>query len=318
MKKVLKILGGLIGLVISLLIVGAVAIHLRGIPTYDVPEIDHQVEITPEKVARGQKLASMLCVACHLNQNSKRLSGTQMLDAPPEFGKIYSKNITQDKEYGIGNWTDGDLLYLLRTGVTKHGEYTPPYMPKFPHMADDDIDAIIAFLRSNDPLVAADATPDKPSEVSFLTKFLATIAFKPLPMPEQSISLPDTSNQIEIGKYLSFALDCYSCHAPDFKVVNIMEPEKTPGYMGGGNKPLDMNGNVILSSNITPDPETGIGNWSEERFVKAVKFGMMEGEPALRYPMAPYAQLSDAEAKAIYAYLMSIPPISNEISRPSD
>jgi hypothetical protein len=85
--------------------------------------------------------------------------------------------------------------------------------------------------------------------------------------------------------------------------------------MGGGNPILDEEGNVIPSSNISPHKENGIGNWSKERFVKAVKYGQMEGEPNLRYPMLPYSLLSDEEAEAMYAYLMTIPPIDKEVSR---
>ena len=61
--------------------------------------------------------------------------------------------------------------------------------------------------------------------------------------------------------------------------------------------------------------ETGIGNWTEEQFVKAVKFGIVPNGPALRNPMIPYAQLTDEEAKAIYAYLRTVPKIKHAISR---
>lgn len=66
-------------------------------------------------------------------------------------GKIYSQNITQDSTYGIGNWTDAELLYLLRTGIKKDGQYIPPYMAKLTVTSDQDINAIISFLRSDDP-----------------------------------------------------------------------------------------------------------------------------------------------------------------------
>ena len=71
----------------------------------------------------------------------------------------------------------------------------------------------------------------------------------------------------------------------------------------------------MLTPNLTPDKATRIGNWPEEKFVKALKSGIKEGEPALRYPMKPYTELTDKEAAAIYKYLMSIPPISNKVKR---
>jgi len=315
MKKVLKLVVALI--VLSILIIGAGAayINFSGIPKYETVKFDYHVTVTPEKVERGRKLASMLCVFCHTNHATGLLTGQRMLDAPEEFGKIYSQNITQDKTYGIGNWTDAELLYLLRTGIKRDGQYAPPYMAKLGHMADEDVDAIIAFLRSDDKLVAPAAVPDTACEPSFLTKFLCRVAFKPLPVPDRKIPLPDTTNAVAWGKYLVIAFDCYACHSADFKTMNVENPEQSVDYMGGGNKPLDMEGNVMLTSNLTPDKETGIGNWTEEQFVRALKFGLKDGEPALRYPMMPFSRLTDNEAKAIFAYLKTIPPIKNKVPR---
>jgi hypothetical protein len=72
---------------------------------------------------------------------------------PAQFGAAHSANITSDPETGIGTYTDGELAYLLRTGVTRDGRYTPPWMVKVPNMADEDVLGVIAFLRSDDPLV---------------------------------------------------------------------------------------------------------------------------------------------------------------------
>jgi hypothetical protein len=95
----------------------------------------------------------------------------------------------------------------------------------------------------------------------------------------------------------------------------VEEPSRSVGYMGGGNKPLDKDGKVMLTQNLTPDKETGIGEWTEDRFVNALKYGTMENQPALRYPMVPYVYLTDNEAKSIYAYLRTIPPIKNNVPR---
>jgi cytochrome c551/c552 len=63
------------------------------------------------------------------------------------------------------------------------------------------------------------------------------------------------------------------------------------------------------------DAETGIGKWSEEEFIKALKTGIVPNGPALRSPMKPNTYLSDGEAKAIHAYLKTIPKISNKVER---
>ena len=314
MKTFLKILLGLIVIAVLVIGGGALYISVTGIPTYEVENLDYKVEVTPEKVERGKKWALLLCSECHKDYDTGLLTGRLMQEAP-EFGKIYSQNITRDKTYGIGEWTDGELLYLLRTGIKRDGQYAPPYMAKLAHMSDEDIESIIAFLRSDDPMVAPAAVPDKPCEPSFLTKFLCNVAFKPMKMPEDKIAMPDTNDMVEFGRYLVYNIECYVCHSADFKTLNSEDPTKSGGFLGGGNKPLNMEGEVVLTQNLTPDKETGIGNWTEEQFVKAVKYGIKDGEPALRYPMLPYTHLTDKEAKAIFAYLQTVPPIKNDVPR---
>ncbi len=315
MKTFIKIILGSFLVIVLVLGVTAAYIHFSDLPHYETVNFEYTVTSTPEKVERGRKLATTLCVLCHMNYETGLLTGQKMLDAPKEFGEIYSQNITQDKTHGIGNWTDAELLYLLRTGILKDGRYSPPYMAKLPHMADDDIEAIIAFLRSDDPLVAPQSVPDTQCAPSLLTKVLSRVAFKPLPMPEKRVEMPDTNNLVEFGRYLAINLDCWACHSADFKTMNILEPELTPGYFGGGNKPLNLKGEVMLTSNLTPDKETGIGSWTEEQFIKAVKYGRKEGETGLRYPMMPFTTLTDYETKAIFEYLKTIPAINNKVHR---
>jgi cytochrome c1 len=79
---------------------------------------------------------------------------------------------------------------------------------------------------------------------------------------------------------------------------------------------FNRDGKEIHTLNITMDENTGIGKWSEEEFVTAVKSGILPGnQPALRYPMELYSNLSDKEAKAIYAYLKTVPKLSNKVER---
>lgn len=315
MKKLINVSGKILAGLLLLVAVGFLYIYLVDIPSYEVKRIGYQVKSSPGAIERGKKLVSMLCANCHHNRETQSLSGKRMLDVPIEFGEIYSQNITQDKTYGIGNWTNGELVYLLRTGIKKDGQYSPPYMVKLPLMADEDINAIIAFLRSDDPLVKADSTPDTPSKPSFLTKLLCRIAFKPFPMPEQIIELPDTNDPIELGEYLAHNLECFSCHSADFKTNNSLNPKLSEGYFAGGNKPLDEQGRVKLTPNLTPEMETGIGNWSKEEFIQAVRYAIKKGENALTYPMLPYAQLTDKEAGAIFEYIKTVPPINNKVER---
>ena len=194
------------------------------------------MEVTPERVARGKVISNMLCSSCHLDSKTGRLTGHRIPDLPPEFGAAYSKNITRDKEVGIGAWTDGEIAFLLRTGINRQGKYTPPWMPKLPRIDDEEIASIIAFLRSGDSLVQADPTPDRESEPSFLSKLLTHVAFKPFAYPSAPIQAPPKADQVAYGRYLALdAFDCFGCHSGDFKKMDDSEPEKSFRFFGGGN-----------------------------------------------------------------------------------
>ncbi len=315
MKKILKFAGLFLLSILIFAAVGFLYINSNDIPSYEVDNIDYEVKSSLKSIERGKILTLMLCANCHKSTDTGKLTGGKMLDAPPEFGEIYAPNITQDKAHGIGNWTDGELLFLLRTGIKKNGQYSPPYMAKLPIMADEDLNAILSFLKSADQLVSPDPTPDERSKPSFLTKLLCRVAWKPFTMPKEKIELPDSTNSIELGKYLAINLDCFSCHSADFKTNNFLNPELSKSYFGGGNKPLDKEGRIMLTSNLTPDMETGIGKWTEDEFIKAVKYGLKEGESALLYPMTPYSGLTNSEVSAIFQYLKTIPVISNKVER---
>ncbi len=319
MKLFFKILGGLVLLLV--LVVGGFAafVAIDGIPKYKTAPPDLKVEITPERVARGKLISHILCSECHLDTKTGRLTGHRLPDLPPEFGVAYSKNLTHDKTVGIGSWTDGEIAFLLRTGIRRDGQYTPPWMPKLNRIADEDIHSIIAFLRSDDSLVQADPTPDHESEPSFLAKFLAHVAFKPFSYPDHAIVPPDTNDKVAFGKYLALdAYDCFACHSGDFKKMNDREPEKSFQFFGGGNQMPDLGGRVIVTANLTPDKETGIGDWTEAQFVKAVREGVRPDGRLLRYPMVKVSELTEGEVKAIYAYLRTVPPLKHAIARNFD
>lgn len=100
---------------------------------------------------------------------------------------------------------------------------------------------------------------------------------------------------IETGKYIAIAADCVACHT---------HPETGRPFAGG----LEMETPIgnIYSTNITPDKETGIGNYSFEAFDKAVRHGI-GGKGYSLYPAMPfpsYSRLTDADVQAMYAYFM--------------
>jgi hypothetical protein len=313
--RVLKILFPLLALL--LVVAGGLAlrIHLVGIPHYPrtgVPDL--HVESTPERVARGKRWAQMLCADCHANPTSGRLTGADLhIDEP--FGSIHSLNITRHPERGIGAWSDGDIAYLLRTGVARDGRYTPPWMAKLVHLSDEDLFSVIAFLRSDDPMVAPSDVPNVPSHPSFFAKFLSHVAFKPYPYPERPIFEPVASDVVGRGRYLAWNLDCWTCHSPDFSKINPLDPPSTPGFFSGGNLVDNSAGEHVATPNLTPDPETGIGRWTEAEFVRALREGVRPDSTAVRAPMATYSLLTDDEAHAIFVYLRTVPAVRHPVAR---
>jgi mono/diheme cytochrome c family protein len=257
----------------------------------------------------------MLCKECHMGEGGK-LTGRMMSDLPKELGEVASLNITKDPEHGIGQWTDGELYYFLRTGLRKDGSWSPPFMPKFVQMADEDMYSVIAWLRSDDPSLQPDSREYPPNEFNLLVKFLGNVAFAPPPLPEKPVMIPDSTDMVALGRYVANGIaDCYSCHSKDFKTNDIVNPEKSPGFYGGGNPMLTQEGEVIHTANITMDMETGIGSWTEQEFLEAVKYGKNPRGGTLHYPMTPRTVLTDTEVRAIFAYLKTVPPIHNAVPR---
>ena len=106
--------------------------------------------------------------------------------------------------------------------------------------------------------------------------------------------------QIERGKYLATAANCLTCHTQ----------ARGEAYAGGLAFNTDFG--TIYSTNITPDAATGIGNWSEEDFERALRQGERP-DGKHYYPAFPYTAftgMSDEDVADLYAYFMSIPAVS--------
>lgn len=320
MKRLFKILAYLLGVLVLLFGAALAYLYLKGIPTYPyapTPEIEAlKVEPDSARVERGAKIATLLCNECHKDKNTGQLTGSHMPDIPSAFGSVFSYNITHHREQGIGAWTDGELYYFLRTGIRKDGSWAPPFMPKFPNMADEDVYSIIAWLRSDHPALAANSREHPPNRYNLFIKFLSNVAFAPPPLPAKVITIPAETDQIAFGEYVADALcACYACHSADFAKMDLLVPKNSLGFYGGGNPMLNYEGELVPSANITMDPETGIGTWTREQFREAVKLGRNPRGGPLYYPMFPHITLTDTEVDAIWAYLQTVPPIQNAVVR---
>ena len=141
---------------------------------------------------------------------------------------------------------------------------------------------------------------------------------------------------VERGKYLVAVMDCHGCHtpfkngAPDMtrmlmghpQDLKVAAPPVTPAGWGmvvaETNTAWSGPWGVSFTTNLTPDT-TGIGSWSEEAFINTIRKGKHLGNgrdilPPM--PWASYANLTDADLKAIYAYLKTIPKIANRVPAP--
>jgi len=147
---------------------------------------------------------------------------------------------------------------------------------------------------------------------------------------------------VERGEYLVTTMGCNDCHTPWKLGPKGPEPDMSrmlsghPEAMGqvavpqgncgawGIQGTLTMTAwsgpwGVSYAANLTPDEETGIGAWGENTLIKAMRTGKVMGGGRPILPPMPwnwYARLSDADLKAIFAYLQSIPPITNHVPEP--
>jgi hypothetical protein len=141
-------------------------------------------------------------------------------------------------------------------------------------------------------------------------------AFVKIPFPAASIPVPDTTNLVEFGHYLvTGRYDCYPCHSADFKTMNMEFPEKSGGFLGGGNKMVTLEGKPRYTANITMDEETGLGRWTLDDFRNAMLLQKNKEGHTLREPMLPFNGMTETEIKAIWSYLQTVPKIKNPVDR---
>ncbi len=122
--------------------------------------------------------------------------------------------------------------------------------------------------------------------------------------PPTKAATPEQEELIKKGEYLSKMGDCISCH------TNVKA--KTPAYAGG--LPIATPFGTFYSPNITPDKDTGIGQWTENDFIHALKHGQNpQGQNYFPvFPFVYFSNLTDDDARALYAYFMSIPAVKQK------
>ena len=145
------------------------------------------------------------------------------------------------------------------------------------------------------------------------------------------------------GAYLVNSTGCHDCHTPwklgprgpepdmsraltghpqDVKVPPAPKlPEGWVFAASATNTAFAGPWGISFTANLTPDPDTGLGKWTEEMFLTALRTGRHEGKgrPILPpMPWAMYGKLTDADLRAVFAYLQSLPPVANRVPQPVD
>ncbi|MFD2514387.1 cytochrome c [Pontibacter locisalis] len=326
MKKALKIVG--------YIAVAIVAIAAAGIlyMQYAFPNVDAAPAITitkaPALVERGEYLANhvAICIDCHSERDWSKYAGPPIpgtegkggdrFDHSMGFpGVFYARNISSDKETGLGNWTDGEIYRAITRGVSKDGEPLFPVMPykAYNQMSKQDAYAIIAYIRTLAPISNKVPAPDP--------DFPMNLIMRTMPLKEDASGVEETAlgDEVARGKYLFTIAACADCHTPQEKGAPIEGK-----HLAGGFEFPFPNGNIVRSANITPDKETGIGTWSEDMFVQRFK---MYADPAMAsqkvdpngmntiMPWIMYAGMKEEDLRAIYKYLRTVEPNQNKVVR---
>jgi len=262
--------------------------------------------LAADPVARGEYIAGLAgCPVCHTPLDASGVAPDRArayaggLEVTEVFGTWRAPNITPDRETGIGAWSDAEITAAIREGKRRDGSMLKAVMPYtfYAGMSDDDVQALVAYLRSLPPVVNK-------------TERLVP----PLPdVPAPALPRVDVKDDpVKHGQYLAGLMHCALCHTP----VGPNGPELDKLFAGGVPiaVPPAFGTGVLYSSNITSDVATGIGKWTEDDVIKAVRMTVRPDNRPILGPMmlyVPYwSRMTDADARAVAAYIKSVPAVA--------
>jgi mono/diheme cytochrome c family protein len=297
--------------------VGYLSLHFPSV----APPASFKVATTPQLVQRGEYLVRHRfgCIGCHSERDWSRYTGPikpgtegqggEVFDESKGLpGVIYARNITPA---GIGRYTDGELLRAMTVGVTREGEPLFPLMP-YPNLAQasrEDLEAAIAYIRTLRPV----KNPVPPRHLDFPMNLLVKTMPHDVQLREKA---PTPADGVEYGRYIVTTSSCGDCHTQRDHGTPVAGME----YAGGFEFPMPGRG-IVRSANITPDRDTGIGNWTREAFI--ARFKAMDGADR-PFPVGPkdfnsqmpwteFAGMTETDLGAIYDYLRTLKPVNNRV-----
>jgi mono/diheme cytochrome c family protein len=245
------------------------------------------------------------CVACHTAKGGAPFAGGLPFDTP--VGRIYSTNITSDREHGIGGYTFEQFVLAMREGVRKDGARLYPAMPftSYAKVSDADLLDLYAYFSTQAP---ASAQPNRASDAIWPLSIRWPLAYWSRAFHDDTRYVADTSKSVEWnrGAYLVQGLaHCGSCHTP--RGVGFEEKDlsgKSDLYLSGSS--LDHTAPINLRSAAGG----GLANWSKEDIVASLKSGR-NPHSSVSGPMGEVVEhstqyLSDADLGAIAVYLKSL------------
>lgn len=242
---------------------------------------------------RGRHLveARYACVECH----GKDYGGGTMIDAPP-IGKILGRNITAGKGGVVATYTVADWDRIVRHGVKPDGH--PAAMPSgdFFGMSDRELSDIITFVTAQ-PAVDKEVPPPTLGPVGTFLMATGEIRLSAEELPDHQrahpVDPPTAEPTATFGKHL--AQVCTGCHRPDF----------SGGPIPGGDPSWPP------ARNITPHAE-GLPDYTFAEFEALIREGKGRSGQLVKAPMAGIAaygkNMTEVEVKALYEYLVSVPP----------
>ena len=256
-------------------------------------------------IERGKYLAIAAdCGACHTAPHGKPFAGGLPMSTP--LGTIYSTNITPSADFGIGRYTEEEFSQALRRGIRHDGARLYPAMPytSYAKLTDEDTHALyLYFMRAVEPVDERAPETELPFPMNIRLSmmvwnflFLSTQVFAPD---------PQQSAQWNRGAYLAEgAAHCSTCHTPR---GFLMQEETSRALSGAEVAPW-------YAPNITSDPVSGIGSWTEEELVAYLRTGRLPGKAQAAGSMGEavehsFQHLSTADLEAVATYVKTVPAV---------
>ena len=260
----------------------------------------------PALLERGRYLVEVAayCGACHATRSP---AGTIIAGMELSGGRVFSEagfravapNITQDRDTGIGGWTDAQIASAIRGGRRRDGSILGPPMQveAYRGIADRDLTAIVTYLRGVPPV--RHAITERSTYPFELTS--------PGPPPVH-VSDPPSDDPVARGAYLAINIGhCMSCHSAPLGIGRA-----DPKRRGATGAVLEGPWGVVVARNISSSKELGIGGWTDAQIRAAITQGVSANGRKLAPPMSArasiWAQLTPGDLADLIAYLRSLPP----------